>query len=282
MSASSCSWRWWWWWSCWWSPWWCRCTPRAPSRRRSTASADPDDEEPRDEREPRVELLGDDEPREQERHEPEREDAGRVGDRDGGAEEERVPRLAPGCPRGTRRRAPCRGRESARARRPRRPPRAARRGRRRATGRRARSATRSRRRHGQEPAGPRAPVRFRGPCPARSAQWPSARRAARRGALAGRHGARPSGSRDGTDAATSRAPSAPGRSPRASRSGRRSVRSANVSARPFAGAPVDRFEAKRRQAPRAGRSRDAVRERARAARGRRRAVSSSARASSAA
>ena len=47
---------------------------------------------PGDEREPRVELLGDDEPREQERDEAEREDPGRVGDGHGRAEDERVAR----------------------------------------------------------------------------------------------------------------------------------------------------------------------------------------------
>ena len=57
---------------------------------------DPDDEEPRDEREPRVELLGDEEPREEERHETQAEHAGSVGHGDRGAQEERVPRSPPG------------------------------------------------------------------------------------------------------------------------------------------------------------------------------------------
>ena len=54
--------------------------------------ADEDDEQPRDEREPRVELLGNDERRQAEGHEPEREDARRVRDRDGAAEHEGMTR----------------------------------------------------------------------------------------------------------------------------------------------------------------------------------------------
>ena len=54
--------------------------------------ADEDDEQPRDEREPGVELLRDDERGQAERHESEREDSGRVRDRDRPAEHERVPR----------------------------------------------------------------------------------------------------------------------------------------------------------------------------------------------
>ena len=52
------------------------CRPR--SRCTQDASSDADDEQTRDERQPGVELLGDDEAREQERHEPESEDAGGV------------------------------------------------------------------------------------------------------------------------------------------------------------------------------------------------------------
>jgi hypothetical protein len=52
---------------------------------------DADDEEPGDEREPRVDLLGDEEARQEERHEAEREHAGGVRDGNGRAEEERVP-----------------------------------------------------------------------------------------------------------------------------------------------------------------------------------------------
>ena len=50
----------------------------------------------RDEVEPRVEILGDDELREPERDEPEREDADRVRDGDDPAEQQRVPRRAAG------------------------------------------------------------------------------------------------------------------------------------------------------------------------------------------
>ena len=52
---------------------------------------DPDDEEPREEREPRIELLGDEEPRKEERHESQPEHAGGVGHGDRRAEEDRVP-----------------------------------------------------------------------------------------------------------------------------------------------------------------------------------------------
>ncbi len=54
------------------------------------AGADRDDEEPGDEREPRVELFGEDELRQAESHEPEREDARGVRDRHGAAEHERM------------------------------------------------------------------------------------------------------------------------------------------------------------------------------------------------
>ena len=54
--------------------------------------ADEDDEQPRDEREPRVELLRDDECGQAEGHESEREHAGGMRDRDRSAEEERMPR----------------------------------------------------------------------------------------------------------------------------------------------------------------------------------------------
>jgi hypothetical protein len=56
--------------------------------------ADRDHEQPRDQSEPRVELLGKDELREPEGHDPDREDPGRVGHGDGAPEHERVPRRA--------------------------------------------------------------------------------------------------------------------------------------------------------------------------------------------
>ena len=59
-------------------------------------SADDDDEQARDERQPRVELLGDDEAREEERHEAQTEDAGRMRRGHRRAEEDRVPRTAAG------------------------------------------------------------------------------------------------------------------------------------------------------------------------------------------
>ena len=56
--------------------------------------ADYDDEEPRRQREPGVELLGDDEPRQHEGHETEPEDTGRVGQRHRRSQQEGVPRLS--------------------------------------------------------------------------------------------------------------------------------------------------------------------------------------------
>ena len=77
----SWSWSWWWW-----------CDVRASAGAAEDGCADGDDEHARDEREPRVQLLGNDERGKPERHEAEREDAGRVRDRDGAAEEEGVAR----------------------------------------------------------------------------------------------------------------------------------------------------------------------------------------------
>ena len=69
-----------------------RAAQPLPEHRRS----DGDDEQPRGERQPGVELVGDDELREQERDQSEGEDAGGVRRGHGRAEQERVPRLALG------------------------------------------------------------------------------------------------------------------------------------------------------------------------------------------
>ena len=61
--------------------------PRAQDRR-----AHPDDEQPRDEVEPRIELLGEHVLRQRQRHDPERRDARGVRDGDRRAEGDRVPR----------------------------------------------------------------------------------------------------------------------------------------------------------------------------------------------
>ena len=58
--------------------------------------ADADDHHARGQVEPRVELIRDDELRERERDDAEREHPGRVRDRDGGAEDQRVARLPAG------------------------------------------------------------------------------------------------------------------------------------------------------------------------------------------
>ena len=69
----------------------------ARSRREQHRGADADDEQTRDERQPRIERLGDDEPGEEQRDETEREDAGRVGHGHDRAEEHGVagPALRP-------------------------------------------------------------------------------------------------------------------------------------------------------------------------------------------
>ena len=54
--------------------------------------ADQDDEQARHQRQPRVQLLRNDERGQSERDEPEREHAGGMGDGDRAAEEDRVPR----------------------------------------------------------------------------------------------------------------------------------------------------------------------------------------------
>ena len=69
------------------------CVARAPEE---DTGPDADDEHPRDERQPGIELLRDDDGREPERHETQREHARRVGDRDRGPEREGVPRPAAG------------------------------------------------------------------------------------------------------------------------------------------------------------------------------------------
>ncbi len=69
------------------------CVASAPEE---DTSPHADDENPRDERQPGIEPLRDDDRREPERHETQREHAGRVGDRDGGPEREGVSRPAAG------------------------------------------------------------------------------------------------------------------------------------------------------------------------------------------
>ena len=99
-----------------------RVAPRprhSRTRQRRTLSADADDQERRDEVQPRVELVGDDELRQAERDEAEREDADRVRDGHGQPEADGVPRRAALSRRGRRRRSTCRARARARARRPR-------------------------------------------------------------------------------------------------------------------------------------------------------------------
>ena len=80
MGVAPCSWSW----------WWSLHAQPAPQ----DGGSDPDDEQPRDERQPGVELLGHDEAREDERHEAEPEHAGGVGHRDRRAEEDGVARPA--------------------------------------------------------------------------------------------------------------------------------------------------------------------------------------------
>ena len=67
---------------------------RGASRARSTEAPIADDEQPRDEVQPRVEPVGHDELRERERHEAEGEDADRVRHRHDQPEQRRVPRRA--------------------------------------------------------------------------------------------------------------------------------------------------------------------------------------------
>ncbi len=65
----------------------------APQPLAQHGGADCNDEQTGDQGQPRVQLVGHDEPGEQERDESEPEDAGRVRDRHRRSEEERVPRL---------------------------------------------------------------------------------------------------------------------------------------------------------------------------------------------
>src|SRR6266498_2505060 len=67
--------------------------PLSPSAPEDRAS-DRDDEQPRGDGEPRIEALGDDELREQERHDTQCEDAGRVCDRDDASEKDGMPGLS--------------------------------------------------------------------------------------------------------------------------------------------------------------------------------------------
>ena len=254
---------------------------RVPDRAEARAQhrgADADDEQAGREREPRVQLLGQDPRRQRERDHPEREHAGRVGDGHGRAEQRPRRACCRACRRGTRRPSPCRGRARARAARPSRTRRAAaaRARRRRRAGRRSRSAARVRRRRGPRPsAGGRA-----SPSPGRDVE---ARRAlvarAREQVLgvapqpAGRVGGRRVGAHvgarararlhgDPADAAGERRRRA-ARPTRAPRTGARSGSSSRVVAQPAlsrraASAPARRRAAARRR----GRRRRASRPRA--------------------